>query len=219
MGSGRPKAARRGLSPRYPIRTERLYLRPHRRDDLEDLSAFHSQPDVVRYLPWPARDREQTRIALEGKLGQGAVTEPGQWLVLAMELIDTSTVIGEVSLKWESESNLQGEIGFALHSAFHGHGFRQRRPRPYSNWASRTSLCTESLPGASRAIPTRYASCAASVCSKRRSCVTACFSKGNGRTSWFTAFSRTNGALTRREMETQGESEPPSNDQSAFTQS
>ena len=123
MGSGRPKAARLGLSPRYPIRTERLYLRPHRGDDLEDLSAFHSQPDVVRYLPWPARDREQTRIALEGKLGQGAVTEPGQWLVLAMELIDTSTVIGEVSLKWESESNRQGEIGFALHSAFHGRGF------------------------------------------------------------------------------------------------
>jgi RimJ/RimL family protein N-acetyltransferase len=122
MGSARARAAGRGLSPRYPIRTAHLDLRPHRRDDLEDLFAFHSQPDVVRYVPWPVRDREQTRIALEGKLGQDAVTEPGQWLVLAMELRETSTVIGEVLLKWESESNRQGEIGFALHAAFHGRG-------------------------------------------------------------------------------------------------
>lgn len=123
MGSARATAAGRGLTPRYPIRTARLNLRPHRRDDLEDLFAFHSQPDVVRYVPWPVRDREQTLIALETKLGQGAVTEPGQWLVLAMELSETSTVIGEVLLKWESESNRQGEIGFALHTAFHRRGF------------------------------------------------------------------------------------------------
>ena len=129
MGSAGARAAGRGLSPPYPIRTARLDLRPHRRDDLEDLFAFHSQPDVVQYVPWPVRDREQTRIALEGKLGQGEVTEPGQWLVLAMELRETSTVIGEVLLKWESESNRQGEIGFALHAAFQGRGFAAEAAR------------------------------------------------------------------------------------------
>lgn len=119
---GEGLASGRGLSPAYPVRTARLDLRPHRRDDLEDLLAFHSRPEVVRYLPWPVRDREQTRSALEAKLAQGVVTEPGQWLVLAMEMRETSTVIGEVLLKWESDANRQGEIGFAVHTAHHRRG-------------------------------------------------------------------------------------------------
>jgi RimJ/RimL family protein N-acetyltransferase len=111
-----------GLQPDYPIRTLRLDLRPHRRDDLDDLFAFHSRPDVVRYVPWPVRDREQTAAALEVKLGQGTLTEPGQWLVLAAELRQTATVVGEVLLKWASSTDRQGELGFAFHSAYHGRG-------------------------------------------------------------------------------------------------
>lgn len=111
-----------GLRPAYPIRTERLDLRPHRRGDLEDLFAFHSLPEVVRYVPWPVRDREQTAAALEVKLGQGVLTEPGQWLVLAVELRESATVIGEVLLKWASSADRQGELGFAFHSAYHGRG-------------------------------------------------------------------------------------------------
>jgi RimJ/RimL family protein N-acetyltransferase len=91
-------------------------------DDLDDLLAFHSDPDVVRYVPWPVRDREQTRAALEVKLTQDAITEPGQWLVLAIELRETGTVIGEVLLKWASETSRQGELGYALHTGYHGRG-------------------------------------------------------------------------------------------------
>ena len=111
-----------GLRPDYPIRTERLDLRPHRREDLDDLLAFHSDPDVVRYTPWPVRDREQTAATLETKLGQGELTEPGQWLVLAVELRETGTVIGEVLLKWASDTDRQGELGYALNAKYHGRG-------------------------------------------------------------------------------------------------
>jgi len=41
----------------HPIETERLRLRPHRMSDVDDLLRFHSDPEVVRYLPWPVRDR------------------------------------------------------------------------------------------------------------------------------------------------------------------
>ena len=129
LGAVVPVTTQRGLNPTYPVRTARLDLRPHRPDDLKDLFAFHSQPEVVRYVPWPVRDREQTRIALEAKLTQGVVTEPGQWLVLAMEIRRTSTVIGEVLLKWESETSRQGEIGFAVHKAYQGHGFASEAAR------------------------------------------------------------------------------------------
>lgn len=109
-----------GLRPDYPLRTERLVLRPHRRDDLDDLYAFHSLPEVVRYVPWPVRDREQTRVALEAKLDQAALPEPGRWLVVAIEY--DGTVIGEVLLKWASETDRQGEVGIALHPDYHGRG-------------------------------------------------------------------------------------------------
>ncbi|MFC9691502.1 GNAT family N-acetyltransferase [Kribbella sp. NPDC056951] len=118
-----------GLHPAYPLRTERLDLRAHRRDDLDDLLAFHSNPDIVRYVPWPVRDRELTREALEKKLTQDRLTEEGQWLVLAIELRETGTVIGEVLLKWASEADRQGEIGYALHAGYHGKGYASEAAR------------------------------------------------------------------------------------------
>lgn len=111
-----------GLRPDYPLRTDRLILRPHRDDDLDDLLRFHSDPEVVRYVPWPVRDRAATQIALQAKKDKGILTEPGQWLVLAIELADSATVIGEVLLKWSSDEHRQGELGFALGRDFHGQG-------------------------------------------------------------------------------------------------
>ena len=118
-----------GLFPAYPIRTERLSLRPHREDDLEDLLAFHSLPEVVRYVPWPVRDRDQTWAALQAKLGQDALRAPGEWLVLAVEVRETGTVVGEVLLKWVSQDRRQGEVGFALHTDFQGKGLAAEAAR------------------------------------------------------------------------------------------
>lgn len=118
-----------GFRPDYPLRTERLELRPHRIDDLDDLFAFHSRPEVVRYTPWPVRSREETRAALEKKLSQGELNAPGEWLVLAIELRETKTVIGEVLLKWGSDIDRQGEIGFALHTDYQGQGLAAEAAR------------------------------------------------------------------------------------------
>jgi RimJ/RimL family protein N-acetyltransferase len=84
--------------------------------------SFHSDADVVRYIPWPVRDRAQTEEALELRLTKDALREEGDWLVLAIELRATGRVIGEVLLKWSSAEHQQGEIGFALHRDFHGQG-------------------------------------------------------------------------------------------------
>lgn len=101
-----------GLAVDLPIETDRLLLRPHRMDDLDDLVVFHSDPEVVRYVPWPVRDRAATEETLQVKLTQTELLAHGQWLVLAVELRSTGTVIGEVLLKWASEG--QGEVGFAF---------------------------------------------------------------------------------------------------------
>ena len=106
---------------RLPITTDRLVLRPHTMDDLDDLVVFHSDPEVVRYVPWPVRDRVATEETLRVKLTQTELVAPGQWLVLAVELGETGTVIGEVLLKWASDG--QGEVGFALGRDHQGRGY------------------------------------------------------------------------------------------------
>ena len=110
-----------GLDVRLPIETGRLLLRTHRAEDLDDLVAFHGDPEVVRFIPWPLRDRAATEETLRVKLDQSELREPGQWLVLAVELRETGRVIGEVLLKWAAER--QGELGFAFARDVQGRGY------------------------------------------------------------------------------------------------
>ena len=110
-----------GLDVKLPIETERLVLRPHRMDDLDDLAVFHGDPEVVRYVPWPVRDRAATEETLRVKLTQTGLVAHGQWLVLAVEVRETGTVIGEVLLKWAS--GRQGEVGFAFARSHQGQGY------------------------------------------------------------------------------------------------
>jgi RimJ/RimL family protein N-acetyltransferase len=109
------------LRPDYPIRTERLTLRPFAAGDLDDLHALTGDPTVVRYLYWEVHTPEETREALARRMEQGALTEEGQWLVLAMDL--DGRMIGQVVLKWASRVHRQGELGFALNPAFQGKGY------------------------------------------------------------------------------------------------
>ena len=63
------------LSVRLPLQTERLVLRTHRAEDLDDLVVFHGDPEVVRYVPWPLRDRtatEQTLRVSADEIAEGA---------------------------------------------------------------------------------------------------------------------------------------------------
>jgi RimJ/RimL family protein N-acetyltransferase len=110
-----------GLDVQLPLETERLVLRPHRMTDLDDLAVFHGDADVVRYVPWPVRDRAATEETLRVKLTQTELVAHGQWLVLAVELRSTGTVIGEVLLKWASDR--QGELGFAFAGPHQGQGY------------------------------------------------------------------------------------------------
>jgi RimJ/RimL family protein N-acetyltransferase len=107
-------------APALPIVTDRLVLRAHRETDLDDLLLFHSDPEVVRYIPWPVRTREQVVEALANKLERTVARKPQDWIVLAMQLRETGAVIGEVLLKRESDA--EAELGYALARPFHGMG-------------------------------------------------------------------------------------------------
>jgi len=109
-------------APNYPIRTARLELRPHLESDLDDLVPFHSDPEVTRYIPWPTRNREETRLALAAKLDKGTVAAEGEWLILAIAHTAENRVIGEVLLKRISDADGVGELGYALARSHQGLG-------------------------------------------------------------------------------------------------
>jgi len=98
--------------------TDRITLRPHRDTDLDDLFAFHSDPEVVRYIPWPVRTLEQVAATLLIKVGQGTASKTGDVLVQAIEF--EGTVIGEVLLKRVSDE--EAELGYALSRSYWGRG-------------------------------------------------------------------------------------------------
>ncbi|WP_436762256.1 GNAT family N-acetyltransferase [Streptosporangium sp. V21-05] len=117
------------LKPSYPVRTDRLILRPYTPADLDALYAIHRLPEVARYLYWEPRDREQTREALERKINETALLEEGQSLTLAVELAATGELLGDVLLMWHSRAHRSGEIGYVFHPGHHGKGYATEAAR------------------------------------------------------------------------------------------
>jgi len=112
------------------VRTERLLLRPHRPDDVDDLLVFHSDPDIVRYLPWPVRTREDVVAFIEKRMTLTTATADGDWVAYAIKFredgrdagADAGRVVGEVLLKRKDAANGVAEVGYALAAHLHGRG-------------------------------------------------------------------------------------------------
>ncbi|WP_133907787.1 GNAT family N-acetyltransferase [Actinophytocola oryzae] len=111
------------LRPDYPIKTDRLVLRPFAADDLDALVAYQQLPDVARFLMWPPRDRAQAEASLKYRIEHPTLEKEGDVLVLAVELQDTGALIGDVNLSWMSEWDRTGEFGFVFDPAYHGRGY------------------------------------------------------------------------------------------------
>ncbi|MFD0883633.1 GNAT family N-acetyltransferase [Streptosporangium algeriense] len=101
-----------------------MVLRPFTHDDLKELHAIRSLPEVARYVPWePDGDLEATAKALEARMGQTALTEEKQPLTVAVELAATGELIGDAMLFWVSEQHRCGEVGYVFHPGHHGRGY------------------------------------------------------------------------------------------------
>jgi RimJ/RimL family protein N-acetyltransferase len=111
------------LRPDYPIRTDRLVLRPFAETDLDALHTYHRLPDVARFLMWPPRTREQTARSLRHRIDHPTLEREGDILVLAVEHRETGALLGEVNLSWRSEEHRTGEFGFVFDPTHHGHGY------------------------------------------------------------------------------------------------
>ncbi len=111
------------LRPSFPIRTERLLLRPFEADDLEALYAMQSRDDVTRYLEWGPRSRDEAQHMLDRLMRMTAIDDHSNALRLAALLPSSGILIGDFSLWRVSHEHNQGEIGFVVHPDHHGNGY------------------------------------------------------------------------------------------------
>jgi RimJ/RimL family protein N-acetyltransferase len=111
------------LRPRYPLTTDRLELRPFREDDLDVLCEMDGDAETTRYLYWGPRTRAEVRVSLARRRKMTSIEREGDGLRLAIVVKESGALVGDVSLHYLSKQHGQGEIGFVLHPAQHGHGY------------------------------------------------------------------------------------------------
>ncbi|HEY4459498.1 MAG TPA: GNAT family N-acetyltransferase [Pseudonocardiaceae bacterium] len=110
--------------PDYPIKTERLVLRPYATTDLDALHDVYSRPEVVRYLYEEPRPLENVRTMIAERLDRVGLEKADDVLSLVVALAeDPDTAIGTAMLRWVSEEHAQGEVGYTLHPDQQGKGY------------------------------------------------------------------------------------------------
>jgi RimJ/RimL family protein N-acetyltransferase len=110
--------------------TARLVLRPFRGTDLDDLHAIQSRADVVRYLPWGVRSRDEVREALHERLMTTRWSEDDDSLAVAVQRQEDGRVIGYINLWLRSVEHEPGEIGVVFHPDARGRGYATEAAAP-----------------------------------------------------------------------------------------
>jgi len=110
-----------GLTPDYRIPTERLLLRPWRPDDLDTYHRLRGDPEVARFLYDRPLDRDGARAKLASL--RTTISEPGQWVNLAVEVADTGAVAGDVGLGWVSDVHRLADVGYTFLPGLRGNGY------------------------------------------------------------------------------------------------
>ena len=110
------------FEPKYPIRTERLVLRPYSAADVDALYSYHRLPEVARYLETEPRTRAEVQAVVAQRISARVLTAEGQALCLVAERAEGGGVVGDCVLFWRSRANQRGEIGYIFDPAYHGRG-------------------------------------------------------------------------------------------------
>jgi len=107
------------------LETERLILRPMLLSDVNDLLEYQSNPDIVRYIPWPPRTIEQVIQAAEKTISTGKFTleEVNDYIVLVWELKSSGKIIGQSNTGVVSKENKSANIGWVTHQDFQRQGY------------------------------------------------------------------------------------------------
>ncbi len=100
------------------LQSERLILRPIQRGDEGDLFLYQSDPETVRFIPWPARTRDQVLEAVDKAVAAKSFEKDGDFALFVWVLKETGQVIGQSNIRIESTEHKRGEIGWVANPLF-----------------------------------------------------------------------------------------------------
>lgn len=111
------------MSSLLNIESRRCHLRPFRADDRDAVLEYQSNPDVVRFVPWPVRDAAMVGEAIEKSLAQTTLNRVNDYLSLALVRTSDRRLIGQMNAMYVSEKDQCGEIGYVVNPSYAGQGY------------------------------------------------------------------------------------------------
>jgi RimJ/RimL family protein N-acetyltransferase len=113
-----------------PLSTERLVLRSFLPRDVDDVLAYRSQPDVVRYIPGEPKTREQVVDMVAHSATAGLIDDKRTHITLAVDL--DGRVVGDVMLALnglDGSDGKQVELGWVFTPDVQGQGYATEAAR------------------------------------------------------------------------------------------
>ena len=104
------------------LHTERLRIRDFVADDFDDIYAFESDPDVVKYVAYGPYTPDECRRDLTWHIEHQSIL-PRRYFHFALALPTEKRVIGWCGVQFERDDRHEAEIGYAMHPDFHGYGY------------------------------------------------------------------------------------------------
>lgn len=110
-------------APIWPLRTQRLDLRPFAPGDLDAVRTQLTDPATVRYLYTDVLDDAAIVTRLDDLQKRTTLEREGDAMHLVGVERETGEVVGDVVLIWVSEVHRTGELGYVLVPGREGHGY------------------------------------------------------------------------------------------------
>jgi RimJ/RimL family protein N-acetyltransferase len=114
--------------PWFPVRTERLLLREFRQDDFDDVHAYATQPEVVRFMDWGPNTLDETQAFLDRSF-----EAQGRWprddVNLAVEHLAHGRVIGAIRLGVNKPAERSADIGYSFNRDYWRQGIATEAAR------------------------------------------------------------------------------------------
>ena len=117
-----------------PILTERLRLRRSLPDDAETISAYRSDPAVHVHQGWERTDPDGVRAEISRMIDR-LPGQPGGWVQLSVEELDTGRLVGDVGLSLADREPGVIKVGYTIAPEFQGKGYATEAIRALVTYA------------------------------------------------------------------------------------